>query len=174
MDADDLVRVPVDDDNERIPDVHRVCAAEVAAGVPQGYLRIVGGGHPSQPMSLQRRMVCRRGFTTVQRTELHDLERHWTADEILQRAKAAAAITAEELTKVQARLPLHAMSPEARKKAWKEASKAANGKHLTLGVAGLPVFAELPYFRWGTLLYIMSILCRLPVTKLRSSCVCKM
>lgn len=167
----DLVRVPVNVDNQRIPDVHKVHAAEVAANVPKGYLQVVGGAHPAQPMSLQRRMDCRIAFTTVPRSELHDLERHWTADEILQRAKAAAAITAEEVSKVQACLPLHAMTPVARKKAWIEATKAANARHLALGVAGLPVFAELPYFRSGTLWYDVC-----PTTyayETMSRCVCR-
>ena len=131
-----------------MPLIHQLHAAEVAAGVPQGTLQVAGGGKPADPLSVSRRLRCRSDYLAgVKRQSLGTLERHWTADEMLQRAKAADQMTSDEFAKVSAHTSVASLAPAERRKAWGEASSAANARHLEHGVAGLPVYAQLHYFR---------------------------
>ena len=99
-------------------------------------------------LPLQRRMALRlSGFVSVPRVALGTLERHWTEDEMLARAQEAERVRQQEIARQEARIPLAAMEPNARSKAWARASTAANKRHLAMGVAGLALFSQLHYFR---------------------------
>ena len=133
----------------RHPTAHNLHPEEVAAGVPQGSIRISGGGSPSDPLTTARRVCVRKGgFELVSRACLGRLERHWTADEMRDAAAMAASISEDELSRQEGIAPLANLDPEARAAAWSRARNAAKTRHLERGVAGLPPFAKLPYFRY--------------------------
>lgn len=141
--------VPVDCALRRHPNAHNLHPEEVAAGLPQGSIRITGGGSPSDPMTTARRVCVRKGgFESVSRARLGRLERHWTADEMRDAAAKAASISEDELARQEAIAPLSNVDSEARATAWSKARNAAKTRHLERGVAGLPPFAKLPYFRY--------------------------
>lgn len=122
--------------------------ADIEAVVPQGLIHSSACLASAQKLPTQRRLRCRTEVEAgVHRGTLGSLERHYTADEMRVRSETAENITSEELRKVQVILPLSAMPPDARKKAWAAAAAAAKKRHLALGVAGNPVFCQLPYFR---------------------------
>lgn len=149
LDSGATVLVPLTLLKRRNRHIHQLHAGEVAAGVPQGYLQISGGGRPGGPLSAQRRMVARSRLETLQvnRSTLGRLERHFTSDEMITVAMKADAITAEERAVVQVAAPLREQSPADRQRSWTSMKLAANTRHLLLGVTALPVFAQLPYFR---------------------------
>lgn len=143
-----MCRVPVAWNRCRIPTIHRLHQEEEAAGVPQGYIRVVGGAAPSaRPNSLRRMGMRDRSYTQIHKSDLGPLERHWTADEMRRASEEAAAITEAEIARVQVTAPLAEQDPASRTKAWDRAKKAAKKQHLQLGVSGCPPFSQLPYFR---------------------------
>lgn len=149
LDTGTRVAVPTTKEGKRVKLVHRRNGREVAAAVPQGFLEVVDGALPSDRMSTSRRRGCRSRLhtVTVDRSSLGRLERHWTADELLSAARAAEEISAEELARAEEKDPLHLQPPLERRSAWSRMRSRANARHLKLGVAGLPVFSQLHYFR---------------------------
>lgn len=153
------MRVPTTAAGGRLRAVHDMHPREVAAGVPQGTLQVVEGvhHHPRAQLPLTRRCRARLSpCVEINRSALGRLERHWTADEMLLRARAAERISRDEFAKVQSNAPLADQDPDTRRKSWGQAMAAAKAKHLALGVAGLPSFADLHYFK-----------CRLPGAAVR-------
>lgn len=141
--------MPLDLRDARVPAIHSKHGEEAAAGVPQGSMLVVGGGPPADAPDRTRRLGMRqRKFTDIARASMGPLESHWTADEMRAAADRAAAITRQEHARQAAVAPPEGLSAAARADSWALAKNAANTRHLLLGVAGLPPFAQLPYFRY--------------------------
>ena len=98
---------------------------------------------------VRQHRLRKRVYRDVPRQRLGPLECHWTEDEMVAAAEEAERITRAEFAREAARSEERDPGPEDRKRAWLRATAAANKRHLELGVAGVPPFARLPYFRCG-------------------------
>lgn len=150
---------------ERIPDLHLTNDAEATAELPYGSLQT--SFVPRVPCTRGRAKLVRGNvLVDVHRSQLGPGEQKYSVDELIARAVYAESCTKQALndklkntlSKADQSDPITVQEavdaglqgincPRKRYSVWKSATAAAHDMHLRLGVAAMPIFAKLWYFK---------------------------